>query len=303
MDGFWAFELERRGARVTALDLDDPAALDWPPRLRRAGEARAAEGADLAEGSGFEVAHRALGSAVERRTMSVYEATPEALGGPFDLVFCGSVLIHLRDPMLALERMAGLCRGRLVLAEEYSRKLGWVPRLKVAEFRGESPWMTWWRPSSRTWLAMVRCAGFEDVRVHSRFGLRFRDQRGAAPTPSSTPAATRSGAAARGGRRQPTLVPHAGARAGPGHPGLVRPAAHRRAHALAGRRRPALPRRRDLRRLPGLRAGASRRGRGGGHGHRRRGGMGLVPRAARRRPARAGRAHGAGEGPRLSRRR
>ena len=181
MDGFWAFELERRGARVTALDLDDPAALDWPPRLRRAGEARAAEGADLAEGSGFEVAHRALGSAVERRTMSVYEATPEALGGPFDLVFCGSVLIHLRDPMLALERMAGLCRGRLVLAEEYSRKLDWVPRLKVAEFRGESPWMTWWRPSSRTWLAMVRCAGFEDVRIHSRFGLRFRDQRGAVP--------------------------------------------------------------------------------------------------------------------------
>ena len=40
-----------------------------------------------------------------------------ALGGPFDLVFCGSVLIHLRDPMLALERMAGLCCGRLVLAE------------------------------------------------------------------------------------------------------------------------------------------------------------------------------------------
>ena len=181
MDGFWAFELERRGARVTALDLDRPDALDWPPRLRRAGEARLAEGAALAEDRGFQVAHRALGSSVERRTLSIYDATPDQVGGPFDLVFCGSVLIHLRDPMLALERMAALCRGQLVLAEEYSRKLEWVPRLKVAEFRGESPWMTWWRPTSRTWLAMVRCAGFEDVRRHARFALRFRDQRGAVP--------------------------------------------------------------------------------------------------------------------------
>src|SRR3954463_2436416 len=154
MDGFWAFELERRGARVTALDLDDPAALDWPPRLRRAGEARAAEGADLARGSGFEVAHRALGSAVERRTMSVYDATPEALGGPFDLVFCGSVLIHLRDPMLALERLAVLRGGRLVRGEGHSRRLECLPRVPVADFRAPTRGMTWWRPTSRTWLAM-----------------------------------------------------------------------------------------------------------------------------------------------------
>ena len=31
MDGFWAFEMERRGAaEVIAIDLDDPEALDWP---------------------------------------------------------------------------------------------------------------------------------------------------------------------------------------------------------------------------------------------------------------------------------
>ena len=181
MDGFWAFELERRGAAVTALDLDRPEELDWPPRLRSAGEARLAPGAALAEDRGFQLAHRALGSSVERKALSVYEATPELLDGPFDLVFCGSVLIHLRDPMLALERMARLCRGRLVLAEEYSRRLEWLPWRNVAEFRGESPWMTWWRPSSRTWVAMVRCAGFEDVRRHSRFALRFRGERGAVP--------------------------------------------------------------------------------------------------------------------------
>ena len=33
-DGFWAFEMERRGAEVVALDLDDERDLDWPPRRR-----------------------------------------------------------------------------------------------------------------------------------------------------------------------------------------------------------------------------------------------------------------------------
>jgi hypothetical protein len=113
--------------------------------------------------------------------MSIYDATPEALGGRFDLVLVGSMLIHLRDPELALERLADLCAGRLVATEEYSRRLGWLPRLKVAEFRGESPWMTWWIPTARTWTSMLRCAGFEDVRVHSRFTMRFNRQQGGVP--------------------------------------------------------------------------------------------------------------------------
>ncbi|MDQ6914764.1 MAG: hypothetical protein M3155_03010, partial [Actinomycetota bacterium] len=78
-------------------------------------------------------------------------------------------------------RMAALCRGRLVLAEEYSRRLEWLPGLAGAEFRAETPWMTWWCPSSRTWVAMVRTAGFEEARRHSRFHLRFRAQRGGVP--------------------------------------------------------------------------------------------------------------------------
>ena len=167
-EGFWAFELERRGAEVVAIDVDRIQQLDWPARLRPA--------ADDRRGEGFEVARDALGSSVERIGCSIYEADPDRLGGGFDLVFCGSVLIHLRDPILALERMAGLCRGRLILADEYSRRLAWLP-WAGAEFRGETPWSTWWRPSPKAWLAMVRCAGFEGVREHGRFGMRLRERR------------------------------------------------------------------------------------------------------------------------------
>src|SRR4051794_38772814 len=33
-EGFWAFELERRGAEVTAIDVDRVQQLDWPVGLR-----------------------------------------------------------------------------------------------------------------------------------------------------------------------------------------------------------------------------------------------------------------------------
>jgi tRNA (mo5U34)-methyltransferase len=171
-EGFWAFELERRGAEVTALDVDSIQDLDWPPRMRPAEDGR--------RGEGFELARRALGSSVRRVGTPIYDATPELLGGRFDLVFCGSVLIHVRDPMLALIRLADLCRGRLILTEEYSRRLELLP-FGAAEFRGETKWMTWWRPSSRTWLSMVRCAGFEEVSRHCRFNMRFRAVRKAVP--------------------------------------------------------------------------------------------------------------------------
>ncbi len=80
-----------------------------------------------------------------------------------------------------LERMAALCGDRLILADEYSRRLAALPFLTVAEFRGETPWSTWWRPAPRAWRAMVRCAGFEDVREHGRFLLRFRGKRKGVP--------------------------------------------------------------------------------------------------------------------------
>ena len=172
-DGFWAFEMERRGASVTSLDLDRTQQLDWPPRLRPAEDAE--------RGHTFRVAREALGSEVERVGLSVYDATAERLEGAFDLVFCGSVLIHLRDPMLALERMAALCRGLFILAEEHSRRLAPLRFVHGAEFRGDSPWSTWWIPTAATWETMVYTAGFESVRRHGRFNLRFRDRRGGVP--------------------------------------------------------------------------------------------------------------------------
>jgi tRNA (mo5U34)-methyltransferase len=166
-DGFWAFELEKRGAEVVALDLDDENDLDWPPRRRtpQSSEVR---------GAGFHVARELFDSKVERVVKSIYFATPEELG-TFDIVFCGSVLIHLRDQLLALERIANLVKpgGLFISAEEYDPLLTAVP-FPVARFRGNRDRaVVFWVPSRRAWSQMLWYAGFDRVEERGRFTMRF----------------------------------------------------------------------------------------------------------------------------------
>jgi tRNA (mo5U34)-methyltransferase len=163
-DGFWAFEMERRGADVVALDLDDERELDWPPRRRPR------EFPEHTRGRGFEVARELLGSNVERVVCNVYDATPERLG-MFDLVFCGSVLIHLRDQFLALERIAGVCRGTFIGAEEYDRRTNFLP-IPVSRYLADrDAAVVFWLPNVRTWKAMLWSAGFDRVEEHKRFKM------------------------------------------------------------------------------------------------------------------------------------
>ena len=168
-DGFWAFEMERRGAEVVAIDLDDERLLDWPPRRRPQAFS------DESRGANFAVAHDALDSRVERRVVSIYDASAADLG-TFDLVLCGSVLIHLRDQLLALERIAGLVRdaGVFISAEAYWAKAARLP-LAAARYRADrAKDVVFWEPNPRAWRRMLWTAGFDDVREHDRFKLRAR---------------------------------------------------------------------------------------------------------------------------------
>ena len=98
-DGFWAFEMERRGAdRVVAIDVPRMGECDWLPRMRsRIGDAVNWDPWP----THFRLAHSMRRSEVEYRFCNVYDLSPYSVG-VFDIVFCGSLLVHLQNPLQAL---------------------------------------------------------------------------------------------------------------------------------------------------------------------------------------------------------
>jgi tRNA (mo5U34)-methyltransferase len=147
-DGWFAFEMERRGAEVMAIDrLDNPR---------------------------FREIHAMLGSRVDYRQMDVYELTPERIGA-FDIVLFMGVLYHLKHPLLALERVCALTTDfaavdsfvlteeRLPRAEVDSRTL--LEFYETDEFGGQTT--NWCAPSVPCLLAYCRTAGFARVELRN----------------------------------------------------------------------------------------------------------------------------------------
>src|SRR6202162_4871035 len=80
-DGWFSFEMERRGAGGL--------------------------GIDRFENPNFSAIRRMLGSRVEYRQLDVYEVSPRTVGY-FDIVLFMGVLYHLKHPLLALERVCAI---------------------------------------------------------------------------------------------------------------------------------------------------------------------------------------------------
>lgn len=170
-DGFWAFEFERRGAKVTALDIDATDDLDLPLQVARAAAQR---GLSRPIGEGFALAHRALKSSVERVSGSVYELDPEKVGR-FDLVHSGDLLLHLRDPCRALERIWSVTAGQALLAEPFDPQLGTQER-RLVRYLGARAMVGWWQPALDTLVQMVVDAGFSSVEVVTVYRLMVLGQ-------------------------------------------------------------------------------------------------------------------------------
>ena len=162
-NGFFAFHFERLGAaRVVAVDLERITDHDAPAWYleRRKRELGAAKLADLEHHElhgGFEVAHRALGSRVERVLCRAVEL-PQRLSERFDLIFCCNVLIHHRDPVALAEALAAMLApgGWLVLATPVDLSAG----ESYAVLLGDLARAAWWVPSRQALLDICRLGGF-----------------------------------------------------------------------------------------------------------------------------------------------
>jgi SAM-dependent methyltransferase len=166
-DGFWALEMERRGAEAIAIDVGTAEEAEWPPhaRVRLRAEAEAM-GVEL--GLGFELAAQALRSSARRVVCDVYDLEPDLVGGPVDIAFCGALLLHLRDPVRALERIREtlLPGGVLLLLEPFAVRQTLIsPTAPVARFEAHLTAFNWWVANVAALRAWVRAAGFTSTQV------------------------------------------------------------------------------------------------------------------------------------------
>jgi tRNA (mo5U34)-methyltransferase len=147
-DGWFSFEMERRGAEVVAVDVWDN------PRFR--------------------LMSQWLQSKVEYRVMDVYDISPSTMGR-FDIVLFLAVLYHLKHPLLALERVCSVTQN-LAAVDSFILKDEHRPGADVAdrpvmefyesdEFGGQTD--NWVGPSLQALLALCRTAGFARVELQT----------------------------------------------------------------------------------------------------------------------------------------
>jgi tRNA (mo5U34)-methyltransferase len=147
-DGFFAFEAERRGAaRVLAVD-----SFCW-------------SGDGWGKKAGFELAREALGSKVEDAEIEVLDLDPARIG-TFDVVLFLGVLYHMRHPLLALEKVAAVTQGLLVLETKvdflhvHRPAAAFYPEKEL----NNDP-TNWWGPNPAALTAMLRAVGFSRVEI------------------------------------------------------------------------------------------------------------------------------------------
>jgi SAM-dependent methyltransferase len=187
--GCLTFYMEQQGAQVVSYDLCPGLSWDVVPyagndmdqvyRQVRVNVSRFNDG--------YWFCHRALGSKAWMVYGSVYDI-PETIG-PVDMAVCGSILLHLRDPFLALENACRLARETVIVADMVPRRrvLPWLAarvlgttgtgllgkRMKLLPNASDFPRRDclWWELPPALICQLLGVLGFEDARVnfHTQF--------------------------------------------------------------------------------------------------------------------------------------
>ncbi len=172
--GFLTFHMEKAGADVVSYDLSEADAWDIVPLsgIDAAEHARVRKAHIRAINNGYWLCHEAHGSTARMAHGTVYRIDPTL--GPVDVSVFGSILLHLRDPFLALHNAAQITTETMIVcdllpganaisrlvAPLLGRFMWFKPR-----FAKNKPWETWWALSPRLIVEFLGVLGFERTSV------------------------------------------------------------------------------------------------------------------------------------------
>lgn len=115
--GILSFHIEKQGAEVVSFDLSENFDWDIVPFAENDSDAtRNGRRAHLRKiNNGYWLCHKAFGSKARMVNGVVYDI-PQTIG-PVDVAVFGSILLHLRDPFLALENAARLAQETIIVSD------------------------------------------------------------------------------------------------------------------------------------------------------------------------------------------
>ena len=179
--GYFSFEFEKRGADVTATDLRSY--LNWDfvgGDIEKQKREKAIEDPEQFSKQtiwgAFEFAKKIKESKVKSKYLNAYDLNPSEFDGEkFDLVFCGSITSHLRDPILVLEKMHSVVSpgGKCIIAAPIIKVL-MEEKLPTMSLVGtvDSDRRSWWVMNPFCVEEMLKCANFSKIECAGEFNLR-----------------------------------------------------------------------------------------------------------------------------------
>jgi tRNA (mo5U34)-methyltransferase len=158
--GYYSFELAKRGAEVTAIDIEE----HYLKQARRMAET-------------LDLKHK-----IDFRQMPIYQLMYDE--DVYDLVWFMGVFYQVRYPMLALDIVRNCCRGQMIFQamtlpgdtifeadanydisqRDIMNHPGW-PKMAFIEHKIANDPRSWWAPNHACVGAMLRSAGFCNIQT------------------------------------------------------------------------------------------------------------------------------------------
>lgn len=164
-NGFLCFEMEKRGANVVGYDLSEDYDWDGVPYNAVPPYEKMKDGRKHFKkmNNAFWLSRRVLNSSAQMLNGTVYNIPQDI--EKFDVSVFGSILLHVRDPFLALQNAAGVTKKHIVVTDVFSETTRFIPDPEKGTLD------TWWHFSPELIVQFLRVLGFHRCDVY------FHDQR------------------------------------------------------------------------------------------------------------------------------
>lgn len=196
--GFLAFEAEKRGASVIGVDMGITDEWDVVPyaknpienldlekkMIQQAGDVTKNQRISSIKSvrNSFYYAHRKFNSSVKLYQTKVYDLSLDV--GFIDISIIGSILLHLRDPFLALQKVAGVTKEKIIVSDlvpsHYSKPSYFTKSFKknaclqfLPNERFTNPW-AWWGLTPDIVEKMLFVLGFEVEKISINSFLQWQ---------------------------------------------------------------------------------------------------------------------------------